>query len=406
MSELLPTILGVCLVDFHHKRGPEVEYWYGLPDSCNTNELWPNLPFQALPDGSHSFEETFTYFTLLYNERRKCSPENQGGASNLPDDELSDYTTLFAISCSRQIDSDKLTHKSLDVTRSTVQKAVVVIARKPIFGQIKDKLSIVTNAFFLQHDFGDKSIIISLCENLKSIYNQVEPISSVDNGLYVGLCLRKILYDFKKDVLLIIKALLLERRVIFYGSDVELLCNLQFGLLSLIPNLISNLQDSGSPLLYNDLSQLKAADSFKSSDRQSVLRFLGLPLQIFEKGGMFSPYTPLQQVNDIKSEMTKFFIVGTSNSLLSEQRDELCDIFINVDEKSVDLIDKSLAPILQLTSHDKKWIESIVSLVTDTWNENDEETPKNSQYEGSEDFIRWQFEDYFTGCLLYTSRCV
>ena len=302
-----PVIFGVCLVDFHHKRGPEIEFWYGLPEDTQNADLWPNLPFQALPDGSHSFEETFTYFTLLYDEKKQRSPPN--GATDLSEDGVNDTTTLFAISCSRQIKSDELLVKDKDITRSTVQKAIVVISRQPIFGQIKDKLSIVTNAFFLQHDFGDTKIVQSLCENLKSIYTPVLLGRNAENRLYVGLCLRKILHDFKKNVLVLLKSILLERKIIVYGNDVEVLCNLQFGLISLIPDLMSNLQDSGSPQLFQDVSKLKVADSFKSSNRESVLRFLGFPLPIFEEGGLFSPYTPLQQMNDIKSKRTMFFMI-------------------------------------------------------------------------------------------------
>lgn len=202
-------IFGICLVDFHHKRGPEIEYWYGLPEGTQSAELWPNLPFQALPDGSHSFEETFTYFTLLYDERRQRSPPN--GATDLSDDSINDNTTLFAISCSRQIKSDELVTKDKDVTRSTVQKAIVVISRQPIFGQIKDKLSIVTNAFFLQHDFGDRKIIQSLYENLKSIYTPASLVRNAENRLYIGLCLRKILHDFKRNALVLLKAIMLEK---------------------------------------------------------------------------------------------------------------------------------------------------------------------------------------------------
>ncbi|CAI4047483.1 hypothetical protein SUVZ_12G1670 [Saccharomyces uvarum] len=392
-----PVIFGVCLVDFHHKRGPEIEFWYGLPDATQNANLWPNLPFQALPDGSHSFEETFTYFTLLYDEKKQRSPPN--GATDLSEDGINDTTTLFAISCSRQIKSDKLLFKDKDVTRSTVQKAIVVISRQPIFGQIKDKLSIVTNAFFLQHDFGDTKIIQSLYENLKSIFTPVLLGRNAENRLYVGLCLRKILHDFKKNALVLLKSILLEKKIIVYGNDVEVLCNLQFGLISLIPDLMSNLQNSGSPQLFQDVSKLKVADSFKSSNRESVLRFLGYPLPVFEEGGLFSPYTPLQQMNDISSERTLFFMIGSSNTLLSERKEELCHIFVNTDDSTVEILDKSLNSTLQLSSHDKKWIDSISGIVSDTWNENDDETPKNSQFEGSEDFIRWQFEDYLTGLL-------
>ena len=394
-----PIIVGICLVNFHHKRGPEVEYWYGLPEDTNTTDttkLWPNLPFQALPDGSHSFEETFTYFTLLYNEKLHCSPA--GDAVDLPEDELSDYTTFFAISCSRQIRATDLKHRSEDVTRSTVQKAIVVVSRLPIFGQIKDKLSIVTNAFFNQHDFTDKGIIVSLYDSLKVMYGSWDNLENSEAQLYMGLCLRKIFHDFKKDVLVLFKAILLEKKLIFYGSDVEQLCNLEFGLLSLVPLLILQLQRSGSPLLYRDPESVEPANSFKSSDRNSVLRFLGFPLLPFEKGGLFSPYTPLQQIGDIRSSNTKFFLIGTSNSLLYEQRNDLCDIFVNVDTLTVDVINKQLIPALQLTSHDKKWIDSMVAVVEETWNgSGDVETPKNSQFKGSEDFLRWQFEDYLTG---------
>ncbi|QLL31981.1 hypothetical protein HG536_0C01490 [Torulaspora globosa] len=396
MDEENPVIVGVCLVDFHHTRGPETEYWCSSPEGADESTLWPNLPFQALPDGSHSFQETFTYFTLLFNEKKRCSPEN--GACELPEDELEDYTTYFAISCSRQIRSDDLIQKDDDITRSTVQKAIVVISRQPIFGQIKDKLSLVTNAFFLQRDFSDRSIISSLHENLVSMFRNL-PNNPQDGQLYVGLSLRKIIFDFGKDVLVLLKAMLLEKQIIFYGNNVEALCNLQFGLISLIPNLLSSLQSSGSPQLLASREALCVADSFKSSDRQSVLKFIGFPLRIFEKGGLFSPYTPLQQMDDIKSKHTQFFVMGSSNSLLVEQKTELCHLFVDVDACTLEIIDKSLHPILHLTSHDKRWIDSIHALVSQSWNQNDLYTPKNSQFEGSEDFIRWQFEEYLTGML-------
>lgn len=396
-------ILGVCLVDFHHKRGPEVEYWEGLDDTgIDSQHLWPNLPFQALPDGSHSFKETFTYFTLLYDSVNKCSPPSN--SSNELGENSENYTTVFAISCSRQIKSDELIAKDEDVTRSTVQKAVVVISFEPIFGQIKDKLSIVTNAFFRQKDFSDRAIISSLYDSLKATYMPSDVpspanFSQRENQLYVGLCLRKILHDFNRNALVLLKALLLEKKIVFYGSNVEALCNLQFGLISLIPNLLSSLQTSASPVLSNSYENVTVADSFKSSDRLSVLKFLGFPLHIFEKGGLFSPYTPLQQVSEIRSPATKFFMVGTSNKLLAEQKTDICDIFVNIDDATVEFLNKELGSALQLSGQDIKWMDTICNVVKTTWNENDDETPKNSQFEGSEDFIRWQFEDYLVGLL-------
>jgi len=46
-------------------------------------------------------------------------------------------TTIFGISCNRQISTSALLVKDPDMTRSTVQKAVVVLASKPVFGPIR-----------------------------------------------------------------------------------------------------------------------------------------------------------------------------------------------------------------------------------------------------------------------------
>lgn len=49
------------------------------------------------------------------------------------------------------MDASHLLHRPADVTRSTVQKAVVVIADNPrLFGHLREKLSMVTGAWFAQ----------------------------------------------------------------------------------------------------------------------------------------------------------------------------------------------------------------------------------------------------------------
>ncbi|KAG9971803.1 hypothetical protein KCU78_g23490, partial [Aureobasidium melanogenum] len=98
----------VAVVDFHHQRGPEVERWVGVDqgyDPAIDND-WQLLPFLALSDGAHAATEDFSYFTLVL----KSTPER----------------SLFGISCTRQLDSRELLNRPADVTRSTVQKAVVV----------------------------------------------------------------------------------------------------------------------------------------------------------------------------------------------------------------------------------------------------------------------------------------
>lgn len=106
----------------HHQHGPIVEFAYPpFPgqketdslDQVETPEEWSFLPFLALPDGAHLSDEDFTYFHL---PPVKSNPDIQG--------------TLFGISCNRQIAASELVNKTADITRSTVQKAIVVLAKQ------------------------------------------------------------------------------------------------------------------------------------------------------------------------------------------------------------------------------------------------------------------------------------
>ncbi|KAI9816188.1 MAG: late secretory pathway protein avl9 [Pycnora praestabilis] len=126
----------VTVVGFHHARGPEIESWFGIEDGSDPameNE-WSLLPFMALSDGAHATTEDFSYFTLRH-EATSVRPT----------------TSVFGISCTRQMDANALINRPADVTRSTVQKAVVVIADSPqFFGALREKLSMVTKAWFAQ----------------------------------------------------------------------------------------------------------------------------------------------------------------------------------------------------------------------------------------------------------------
>lgn len=133
-------------------RGPEIESWFGADDGTDpaADNEWSFLPFMALSDGAHAYKppsqphflhliisrstEDFSYFTL----RRRSSSKNS-------------LTSAFGISCTRQMDASALVNRPADVTRSTVQKAVVVIADSPqLFGHLREKLSMVTGAWFAQ----------------------------------------------------------------------------------------------------------------------------------------------------------------------------------------------------------------------------------------------------------------
>ncbi|KAF5569843.1 hypothetical protein FPHYL_1832 [Fusarium phyllophilum] len=336
----------VTVVGFHHARGPEVENWFGADDGSDpaADYGWSLLPFMALSDGAHASEEDFSYFTLLR-----------------PETETKPATSLFGISCTRQLDSSQLINRPADVTRSTVQKAVVVIADSPqFFGMLRERLSIVTQAWFAQREFTDVEILRRFQESLAD-----EKTKGILND-----------------------------QMLFFGSRCDRLCMMQFSLLSLIPGLIRNLQDSADPELNSYETSLSKPTSLRTSDRNSLLCYMGLPLQIFGKGSLFGPYTPLQQLDILADFGTKSYIVGSTNSLLLQQKDRYSDILINLDEDSVVINSPSLRSALTLTAADRRWIDYLTHEINETWDEANPSRPKTLKYVGSEEFIRLQFEEY------------
>lgn len=58
---------------------------------------------------------------------------------------------------------------------------------------------------------------------------------------------------------------------------------MQFSLISLIPGLLRNLQDCADPELNGYEKNLSKPTSLRTSDRGSMLSYMGLPLQVFGK---------------------------------------------------------------------------------------------------------------------------
>lgn len=136
----------VCVVDFHHARGPEIEHWFGAGDHDPATENdWQLIPYMALPDGAHQSEEEFSYFSLVHKAREGMDVEP---------------TSVFGISCIRQMSSAELNYRPAEVTRGAVQKAIVAITDKPqSFSVLRERLSAVTRAWFGQKDFRDLEIL-------------------------------------------------------------------------------------------------------------------------------------------------------------------------------------------------------------------------------------------------------
>ena len=187
--------------------------------------------------------------------------------------------------------------------------------------------------------------------------------------------------------------------MLFFGSHCERVCEVQFSLLSLIPGLVRSLRDCADPQMDRYAETLKKPDSVRTSDRASLLAYMGIPLQIFGKGSIFGPYTPLQQLDMLTDMGTKSYIVGSTNTLLLQQKDRYCDILINLDDDAVTVLSPSLRSALALSVADRRWIDFLTQAVNDTWDDADPSRSKTHGYAGSEEFIRLQFEEYLLAML-------
>ncbi|SCZ89114.1 BZ3500_MvSof-1268-A1-R1_Chr1-1g00965 [Microbotryum saponariae] len=400
-------VYAVLLVAFDHLQGPIIEFGYpqAFADDAYLNR---NLPFLALPDGAHAREEDYSYFHML---NPSIAPE-----------------TLFGISCNRQIQADELLKKGKDVTRSTVQKAIVVLANKPIFGPLRDKLGVITRTFFAQRNFEDKSILVDLYSSFE--IQQPSPTSSPklsegeaqereDAGMYMGTSLRELVYRFRSKTLMLVKLLMLQKKVMFYAahSPVETLCTMQYSLVALIPSLLTHLDDASSPDLDALAQTLTKPTSLKTSDRSSLVRYLGLPLNIFGKvsasrvdlpvrastdgggrtqGSFFQPYLPLQQIDLLQA---RSFLVGTTNSIFQQQRDSPIDVLVRLESATLEVLDPKLSYLISLTAADRKWMDEIVSTVDNSYDPTDPSRPVGMNFIGSEDFLRAKFEEYICSLL-------
>lgn len=203
-------VLHIVVVGFHHKKGCQVEFSYPPlilgdgHDSHTLPEEWKYLPFLALPDGAHNYQEDTVFFHL--------PPRNGNGA------------TVYGISCYRQIEAKALKVRQADVTRETVQKSVCVLSKLPLYGLLQAKLQLITHAYFEEKDFSQISILKELYEHMNS---SLGGTSLEGSQVYLGLSPRDLVLHFR-------------HKVLFYISPVNKLVGALMTVLSLFPGMIEH----------------------------------------------------------------------------------------------------------------------------------------------------------------------
>uniref|UniRef100_A0A673XV30 AVL9 homolog (S. cerevisiase) n=1 Tax=Salmo trutta TaxID=8032 RepID=A0A673XV30_SALTR len=460
-EELKGPVLHIVVVGFHHKKGCQVEYSYPplIPeeghDSSNLPEEWKYLPFLALPDGAHNYQEDTVYF-------------------HLPPFSGADMKCVYGVSCYRQIEAKSLKVRLADVTRETVQKSVCVLSRVPLYGLLQAKLQLITHAYFEEKDFSQISILKELYEHMNG---SLRGTALEGSQVFLGMSPRDLILLHGLTVCV---CFLLQ--VLFYVSPVNRLVEALMTVLSLFPGMIEHgLADSShyqpKSSVSEDISLLECGfgedqttttsteppsrtspDSSESDWETldpSVLEDVpkdsetgglglgvehpetfdpepgvpitvqpqgqsagqggqvavtqglvsgleedqyGLPLAIFTKGYLCLPYMALQQHHLLSDVTVRGFVAGATNILFRQQR-HLSDAIVDVEEAKIQIGDPELRKLLGLTTADLRFADYLVKHVT----ENREDIfLDGTGWEGGDEWIRAQFGLYVHSLLSST----
>jgi len=159
-SNPINQILFVAVVGFHHKKGSIVEYTYpNKEDIIKTNyDYLKNLiDFEAceMKNIEDAMEDIFNQLTFF------CLPD----MVHMKNDDaqfffIQNYKNiLYGISCYKQVKTNSLELDD-ENTRQCVQKAVCIVTKLPLFGQMYSKLSTTVSVFFNQNSLKDKKVKI------------------------------------------------------------------------------------------------------------------------------------------------------------------------------------------------------------------------------------------------------
>ena len=307
-------ILFLALVTFHHKQGGVVECTFppkeqiissdkldGLIDKnnekINTKELvlefiLNNLVNNCLIDGIHLVDTDSNFF--FFHDLNKI---------------------LYCFSYYVQKKTDDMENQTEDDfqenIRGCIQKSICIISTLPLFGNILTyenyytHLSTQMNLYMNQKSLNDKTV-------LTDIYNKLEKEFHQEKRWMFNL--RKAFSILRNDILIILKLIVLEKRIIVYSQIPSNVSLIIMTLLSFLPSCFSN--------------------GISCFDEQN-----GTPLKIFHENYLIYPLFTLYDLEPllekIKNNNDINFLIGTTNNLVATNKKLDYSCLINIDEQKV-----------------------------------------------------------------------
>ncbi|OHT03969.1 hypothetical protein TRFO_28625 [Tritrichomonas foetus] len=265
-------MLHLVALSFDHRVGNQVDKVYPpFPDEPYVEDWNQGLPFIGIPDKAHDAYSSAIQFTLP-------DPHQPCGC-------------VFGLSAYRAIDTTDL-NSSQNYLRNQVQKALCVISSIPLYGELEKPLK---TALFDHFD--------SLVDNMEKIFESLKELC-LNPTPFSGISYTSLFQSIGPNVLLIIKALFLQKRILFFADNSELVSKMVMAIGSLLPD-----------FLYDS----------KNDDERFPFTFLDKGSNRFA----FAPYVPLQFTETLNNSGSKAALMGTCSELFMVQKIVTYDILVN-----------------------------------------------------------------------------
>ena len=342
-------ILFIALITFHHKLGGIIECTFPPKEEIIYNEelrslidnekfispdsiiefISNNLINNCLIDGIH-LSDNDTNFFFIHDFKKPL------------------YCLSYYIQKKTDNQENKIEDNFQENIRGCIQKSICIISTLPLFGNIniyQNYFSNLTNQMTIymnQKSLNDKNV-------LNDIYNKLlyefEP-----NKKWI-FNLRKVVLLLKDDLLIILKLILLEKRIIIFSQIPSNTSLLIMAILSILPG-----------------NYLNGKTFF---DEQN-----GTPFKIFHENYLIYPLFTLFDLDSlldkIKNNQEINFLIGTTNKLIIENKDLNNSSIINIDQQKIKYSSDISEDIKHINGKENKVMKSIYELININKNNSEE----------------------------------
>ena len=316
-----PPLYCICVVSFQQGQGSVLDFQYPVDLPCS-----PQLPALALPDNAHRSAQDFTCFTVEIGGKMR-----------------------YGTACFRQAVTDE--------SRTALQKAVVVVATKPLYAWLKGNLEGITDSFW-HTECLDTKILITAFETLKRAARTAGIVP-----LAAPISVTSLVRTLREDILTLWKLLLLESRTILFSESSGKVSSAYLSLLSLFPGQLAFGHASFLPTRFRD-----------------SLQQYGLPLDLAYSGYLLSPSVSMAQLASLS---TPAYFIGSTNQRIAEGSCSQPQAVLDLDAGEFTLrLPSNLNEAVELSKQEREFARKVVCLA---------EQPEEKRAETA---IRAEFHNY------------